>query len=291
VLDADIAKFFDNMSHEWIVKFAEHRIGDKRVLRLIKKWLAAGIIENENWQRTKRGTIQGASVSPLLANMYLHYALDQWSQQWRTRHAQGEVIIVRYADDIIAGFQHKEDAERYKVELSKRLAKFDLTLHPDKTRTIEFGRFAVENRKKRGLGKPETFDFLGFKHICGKSRKGGFLIRRKTIKKRLRKKLQEVKGKLRKKMHCTVEEQGRWLASVLNGYFNYYAVPTNMDAMQQFRTQLCWYWHQTLRRRSQKTKTTWAWLIPHIDKWLPLARCRRSFPVASALTQRRSPVR
>ena len=284
VLDADIRRFFDNMSQEWIVKFVEHRIGDKRVVRLIKKWLAAGVIEDEQWERARAGTPQGASVSPLLANIYLHYVLDQWSHQWRKRHARGEVIIVRYADDFVVGFQYLEDAKRYYTELEARVSKFDIELHPEKTRILEFGRFASKNRENRGEGNPETFQFLGFTHICGKSRNGKFLIRRKTIKKRFRKKLQDVRSKLRKRMHHPIAEQGEWLRAVINGYFNYHAVPTNMDTMQQFRTQIARYWYQTLRRRSQKTRVTWKWLIPHLDCWLPLARCRRPWPVLKSVT-------
>lgn len=279
LLDADIRSYFDTISHQWLIKFVEHRIGDRRVIRLIKKWLAAGVMDGKQLEQTKVGTPQGATISPLLANVFLHYVFDQWAHQWRKKNARGEIIIVRYADDFVVGFQHRSDALRFQSELAERLKKFELELHPDKTRILEFGRFAQSNREEKGLGKPETFNFLGFTHICSKNRNGKFLIRRKTIKSRFRKKLQDVKLKLRKRMHQVIEVQGAWLRSVLNGYFNYHAVPTNSAIIQQFRTEIARFWLLTLRRRGQKKPITWEQLQPHLIKWLPRARLRRPFPV------------
>lgn len=283
ILDADIRGYFDNISHEWLIKFVEHRIGDQRVVRLIKKWLAAGVMDGEHLEEAKRGTPQGATISPLLANLYLFYVFDQWAHQWRSRSTRGDVIIVRYADDFVVGFQYHSDALRFQTELIERLKKFELELHPDKTRIIEFGRFALSNREERGAGKPETFNFLGFTHICSKNRNGKFMIRRHTIKSRFRKKLQEVKRKLRARMHEVLEVQGAWLRSVLNGYFNYHAVPTNSAIIQQFRTEICRFWILTLRRRGQKKLITWDQLQPHIERWLPRARLRQSFPVVQGV--------
>ena len=230
MLDLDVRGFFDNVSHEWLVKFVEHRIADRRILRLIQKWLKAGVSEEGEWTETKVGTPQGAVVSPLLANIYLHYVFDLWVNQWRRKTARGDMIVVRYADDAVLGFEHRNEAEAFLEQLRERMRKFGLELHPEKTRLIEFGRFAEENRKRRGEGKPETFDFLGFTHICGKTWKGNwFTIRRQTVKKRLRSKLQAVKQELRKRWHERVAENGEWLRSVVQGYFNYHAVPGNFD--------------------------------------------------------------
>ena len=237
VLDADIRGFFDAIDHEWMLKFLEHRIADRRVLRLIRKWLRAGVSEDGKWSRTTVGTPQGSVISPLLANVFLHYVLDLWVNQWRQRHARGEVIVVRYADDFVMGFQYQEDAQRFLEALRKRLAKFSLELHPEKTRLIEFGRFAAERREKRGAGKPETFNFLGFTHGCGKTRKGAFTIKRKSIAKRLRAKLHEIKEQLVRCMHRPVVEIGKWLRSVVQGWMNYHAVPGNIRSLDQFRTQ------------------------------------------------------
>jgi RNA-directed DNA polymerase len=283
LLDADIRGYFDSISHRWLIKFVEHRVGDRRIIRLIKKWLSAGVMDGKELEKTKQGTPQGATISPLLANVYLHYVFDQWAHQWRKRMARGDMIIVRYADDFVVGFQHRLDAVRFQAALAERLKKFELELHPDKTRIVEFGRFALTNRKEKGLGKPETFNFLGFTHICSKNRKGKFLLRRKTIKSRFRKKLQEIKLKLQARMHEVIEKQGAWLRSVLNGYFNYHAVPTNSAIIQQFRTEIARFWLATLRRRGQKKPITWEKLQPHLEKWLPRARLRRSFPTVKCV--------
>src|SRR6266481_4671259 len=243
ILDADIRGFFDNLSHEWVIKFIEHRIADRRILRLTQKWLRAGVSEEGKWSKTEVGTPQGAVASPLLANIYLHYAFDLWVKHWRKHHATGDVIVVRYADDIVVGFENRADAERFLQEWKERLQKFGLELHPDKTRLIEFGRNAAVNRKKRGENKPEVFNFLGFTHMCGKTRKTGrFIVKRKTIRKRLSAKLRELKEEFRRRWHQPVAEVGKWLKSAVQGYFNYYAVPGNMDSLNSFRAQVIWRW-------------------------------------------------
>jgi RNA-directed DNA polymerase len=293
VLDADVSDFFSKIDHSWMKRFLEHRIADKRVLRLIQKWLAAGVIEDGSWSETIEGSPQGASVSPLLANVYLHYVFDRWARQWRLRHARGDMIVTRFADDFVVGFQHLGDAKRFLNDLRERFAKFNLELHPDKTRLIEFGRFAAQNRKARGLAKPETFDFLGLTHICGKTRDGRFWLRRITIKKRLRAKLKQVKAELRRRRHWPIPEQGRWLASVLRGHVNYYAVPGNIDSITAFRDQVRWYWIETLRRRSQRHRMTWDRYSRIERVWLPPARIVHPHPSVrfAARTQGRSPVR
>ncbi|MGI8505401.1 MAG: group II intron reverse transcriptase/maturase [Solirubrobacteraceae bacterium] len=293
VLDADIRDYFTSLDQSWLVTFLEHRIADKRVLRLIQKWLAAGVIENGEWSKTERGTAQGASVSPLLANVYLHYVFDLWAEQWRRRHARGDVILTRFADDYIAGFEHRDDAERFLVELRERFAKFGLELHPEKARLIEFGRHAARDRKARGLGKPETFEFLGFTHICAKTRKGRFTLKRVTIKKRMAAKLSEVKAELMRRRHLPTPEQGRWLASVIRGHCNYYGVPSNSDAIIQFRTQATRHWCWALRRRSQRHRLDWERMNRLANRWLPPARIQHPYPEKrfDARTQGRSPVR
>ena len=279
ILDADIRGFFDNLSHEWLVKFIEHRIADRRILRLIQKWLRAGVSEDGKWSKTEVGTPQGAVASPLLANVYLHYAFDLWVRQWRERHASGDVIVVRYADDIVMGFENREEAERFVQEWKDRLQKFGLELHPDKTRLIEFGRNAAENRRKAGDGKPETFDFLGFTHICGQTRKTGrYIVKRKTIRERLSAKLRELKEELRRRWHQPVAEVGRWLRSVVQGYFNYHAVPGNLDSLKAFRHQIIWRWYRALRRRSQRSRMTWARFRPLLIRWIPTARILHPHP-------------
>ena len=278
VLDADIRDFFNQLDHSWLTKFLGHRIADKRVLRLIGKWLAAGVIEDGEWSQTVEGAPQGASASPLLANVYLHHVFDLWADWWRRRHARGDVIIVRFADDIIIGFEYEEDARRFRADLCERLAKFGLELHPDKTRLIEFGRHAARNRGSRGLGKPETFDFLGFTHICAKSKNGRFWLKRITIAKRMRAKLREVNDQLKRRMHLPIPVQGRWLKSVVQGHFAYYAVPGNTDAVSAFRDQVTRHWLKALRRRSQRTRLTWARMGPIAKRWLPRARAMHPFP-------------
>ena len=293
VLDADIRDFFTSLDHSWVEKFIEHRIADQRILRLIRKWLSAGVIEDGNWSQTMEGAPQGASVSPLLANVYLHYVFDLWADWWRRCHARGEVIIVRWADDFIVGFEHQVDAQQFLAELRERFAKFGLELHPNKTRLIEFGRFAATNRQARGLGKPETFDFLGFTHICARMRDGRFWVRRITIPKRMRAKLREVKDQLKRRRHQPIPEQGRWLASVVRGYRAYYAVPGNRAAVASFRTQLTRLWHKALERRSQRTRIRWDRMNRLATRWLPPARVVHPFPDVRfrANTQGRSPVR
>ncbi len=293
VLDADIRDFFSKLDHGWIEKFLEHRIADKRVLRLIRKWLSAGVIEDENWSETLEGSPQGASVSPLLANVYLHYVLDLWAKWWRRRHARGDMIITRFADDFICGFEHLADAKQFLRDLRERLAKFGLELHPDKTRLIEFGRFAAQRRAARGLGKPETFDFLGFTHICGKGRSGSFWLRRHTVSKRLQAKLKQVKDQLKRRRHLPIPDQARWLASVVRGHLAYYAVPGNARAINAFRIQIGRHWLRALRRRSQRHRLSWQRMNRLIARWLPPVRILHPYPEArfDVRTRDRSPVR
>jgi RNA-directed DNA polymerase len=273
VLDLDVRGFFDNVSHEWLVKFVEHRIADRRIIRLIQKWMKAGVSEEGEWTETKVGTPQGAVASPLLANIYLHYVFDLWVNQWRRKWAHGDMIVVRYADDAVLGFEHRNEAEAFLEQLQERMRKFGLELHSEKTRLIEFGRFAEDNRKRRGEGKPETFDFLGFTHICGKTRKGNwFTVRRQTVKKRLRSKLQAVRQELRKRWHERIAETGDWLRSVVQGYFNYHAVPGNFAALQTFRREIAWAWLEALKRRSQRHRLPWERFRSITDRYLPRPR-------------------
>ncbi len=278
VLDADIQGFFDVISHEWTTKFVEHRIADRRVVRLIQKWLNAGVLENGKRTRVEEGTPQGGSVSPLLANIYLHYVFDLWAHHWRRNQAHGDVILVRYADDIIVGFQDQADAERFLSELRVRLGKFGLTLHPDKTRLIEFGRFAEPNRRERGEGKPQSFDFLGFMHYCSKTRKGKFAVKRRTMSKRIRRKLKELKADLKRRQHDPVPEVGRWLKSVLTGHFRYYGVPHNYQSIHAFRSELARLWRRVLSRRSQKGYVTWQRMARLNRRWLPSAHIYHPHP-------------
>jgi RNA-directed DNA polymerase len=293
VLDADIRDFFTRLDQGWLERFLEHRIADKRVLRLIQKWLRAGVIEDGEWSKTEEGTAQGASVSPLLANVYLHYVFDLWADQWRRRHARGDVIFVRFADDYVAGFEHREDAERFLADLRDRFAEFCLELAAEKTRLIEFGRFAARDRARRGVSKPETFDLLGFTHICAKDRHGRFKLKRVTSKKKMRAKLKSVKAEMRRRMHHPIPEQGRWLARVLAGHYNYYAVPDNSEALRAFRYRVMRHWRQVLRHRSQKGRITWERTRRLADRWLPRARILHPWPSVrfDARTQGRSPVR
>ena len=278
LLDADISNFFSELDQAWLMKFVEHRVADERILRLVRKWLAAGVIEDEEWSETLEGTPQGGSASPLLANVYLHYVLDRWARQWRQKHARGDMIIVRFADDFVVGFQHKGDARQFLMDLRARFAKFSLRLHPDKTRLIEFGRFAARNRAERGAGKPETFAFLGFTHICGKGRSGSFWLKRTTIAKRARAKLKELYDKLKRRRHRPVPEQGKWLASVLRGHYAYYAVPGNCRAVEAFRTQVVRRWHKALRRRSQRHRLNWERMGRLEKRWLPPVRIMHPYP-------------
>jgi group II intron reverse transcriptase/maturase len=293
VLDADFREFFTSLDHQWLMRFLEHRIADRRVLRLIGKWLAAGVIEKGSWTQYEEGVPQGASVSPLLANVYLHYVFDLWAHQWRQRHARGDVMIVRFADDFVMGFEHRDDAERFWAELRDRLAQFSLELNAEKTRLIEFGRFAARKRQARGLGKPETFRFLGFTHICGSSRSGHFKPLRITDSKRMRAKLSALKGKIERRRHLPIPEQGRWLASVLRGHANYYGVPGNQKALYAFRSEAVRLWFMALRRRSQRTTVTWERMRRFRARWLPFLTITHPWPDArfDAQTQGRSPVR
>lgn len=278
VLDADIRSFFDSVSHEWLIKFLGHRIGDPRMIRLIQKWLKTGVMEDGVVTASEMGTGQGAVISPLLANIYLHYALDLYAERWRRREAAGDMIIVRYADDFIVGFQHESDAKRFLDALRERLAEFALSLHPEKTRLIEFGRYAAQNRKRRGIGKPETFNFLGFTFICGKSRKGGFLIKRKTRRDRMRAKLKAVSQEMRRRMHQRVPDLGSWLRHVVKGYFNYHAVPTNIHALQEFRDEITQRWRRALSRRSDKGAIAWDQMVRIADAWLPQPHILHPWP-------------
>ncbi|MER9651864.1 group II intron reverse transcriptase/maturase [Mesorhizobium sp. M0199] len=280
IVDADIQNFFGSVSQDWLVRFVEHRIGDKRIIRLIRKWLKAGILEDGIVTVDDRGTGQGSVISPLLANIYLHYVFDLWVNRWRRREATGDMIIVRYADDVIVGFEREGDARRFLDAMRARLEEFMLSLHPEKTRLIEFGRFAAVDRKQRGLGKSETFAFLGFTFICGKSRKGRFLLKRKTRGDRMRVKLKDIKAELRRRMHWPIPEQGKWLRQVVTGHFAYYAVPTNGGALAAFRHHVTDLWRRTLRRRSQRDGFTWARMTKLTDDWLPKPRILHPWPNA-----------
>jgi RNA-directed DNA polymerase len=278
ILDCDIRGFFDHLSHDWLLKFVQHRVADRRILRLIQKWLKAGVMEEGEWKNTEMGTPQGSVISPLLANIYLHYVFDLWVDAWRKKCAQGEVIVVRYADDNVLGFQHRAEADRFLEEFRERLRKFGLELHPEKTRRIEFGRFAESNRNKRGEGKPETFDFLGFKHISGKGQKGGYAVKRQTIGKRMRAKLLEIKQQLRRRMHDPVARTGPWLRSIVQGYFNYHAVPGNLDSLSAFRHRVIRLWRIVLIHRGQKHHLTWVRMCKLADRWIPVPRALHPYP-------------
>ena len=279
ILDADIRSFFDTISHKWLVRFIEHRIGDRRIVRLIQKWLKAGVLEEGRLIETEEGTPQGAVISPLLANIYLHYVYDLWAHAWRKRHATGDMIVVRYADDTIVGFQRRTDAERFLNDLKERLAEFALSLHPEKTRLIEFGRFVAEERIRRGEGKPETFDFLGFTHICGLSRnRKRFQLKRKTKRKRKWATIRNIVEELRRIRHSPIDEQGRWLAAVLRGHYAYFAVPTNITAVRTLHHLITVRWFRSLRRRSQKHRLTWLRMNVLVEKYLPFPRVLHPWP-------------
>ena len=293
ILDADIRGFFDTIDHGWLMKFVEHRIADQRVLRHVKKWLNAGVLEDGTRTWSEVGTPQGGSISPLLANIYLHYVLDLWVKAWRRTKARGDLIIVRYADDFVVGFEHRDDAERFQEELKERLQQFHLELHPEKTRLIEFGRFAAASRRKRGDDHPDSFGFLGFTHSCGRTKNGSFQVVRQTMRKKMGAKLKELKAELRRRMHHSVSEVGRWLRAVLTGYYNYYAVPGNSQALWIFRGQLTRQWRRTLRRRSQKTRMSWKRMARITQHWLPLPRILHLYPEQRlrVITCGKSPVR
>src|SRR5438093_1779756 len=278
VLDADIRGFFDTLDHGWLIRFIEHRVADRRVVRLIQKWLAAGVLEDGQRTVSEVGTVQGGSVSPLLANIYLHYVFDLWVQRWRTTQAHGEVVVVRFADDFVVGFEHRAEAERFLAELRERFARFGLELHPDKTRLIEFGRFADRDRRQRGGGKPETFNFLGFTHSCAKTRAGKFTVLRQTMRTRLRAKPEEVKAELRRRRHDRIPEQGAYLRAVVLGHNRYYGVPLNGPALHAFRTALVPLWWRVLRRRSQGNHLTWRRMGAYATRWLPTPRICHPYP-------------
>jgi RNA-directed DNA polymerase len=271
IVDADIAGFFDAVSHEWLMRFVEHRIGDRRINRLIRKWLKAGVMEEGELVSTETGTPQGAVASPLLANIYLHYAFDLWADRWRKRQARGQVIIVRYADDIVMGFEHEGEARRFVADMRQRMEKFALSLHPEKTRLIEFGRYAAERRARRDLGEPETFNFLGFTHICGRSRQGVFQLKRQTRRDRMRARLRAIKEELQRRMHEPIPLQGKWLRQVVRGYFAYHAVPTYSKSMSTFRHYVTDLWRRALQRRSQRDRSTWARIAQLAAEFLPPA--------------------
>lgn len=276
ILDADIVSFFDELDHEWMMRFLEHRIADKRILRLIRRWLKAGVIENGSRKPSQKGTPQGAVISPLLANIYLHYAFDQWIHAWRKAPGCGCVIAIRYADDSVVGFEKKWTAQQFLTQLRERLGKFGLSLHPDKTRLIEFGRFAAERRRARGDAKPETFDFLGFTHCCGQDRKGHFRVTRLTVKKRMRATLAAIRETLLRRRHEPVPVVGAWLHRVVEGYFRYHAVPTNLFRLDGFRAEVCRAWRHALRRRSQRTRLNWDRFNRTVLQYIP--RCRKLHP-------------
>jgi group II intron reverse transcriptase/maturase len=281
ILDADVMGFFDNLSHEWAIKFIEHRVADRRILRLIRKWLKAGVSEDGQWSKTDKGTPQGAVASPLIANVYLHYLFDLWADVWRRKAAKGDVIIVRYADDVVLGFQQRADAVRFLGAFKERLAKFGLELHPDKTRLIEFGRYAARERMRRGEGKPETFNFLGFTHFCGQRHKTEtFTVWRITAKKRMVAKLKIIKAELRRRKHDRTSQVGVWLRSVVTGYYQYHAVPGNIDQLRIFQRRVNRLWRNVLVRRSQRARKKWEKFAPVFDKWIPTPRVLHPYPDA-----------
>ena len=269
VLDADIKGFFDAVDHTWLLRFVRHRVGDERITRLVGKWLKAGVLEGGQWSGSEQGTPQGAVISPLLANVYLHYVFDLWAQQWRRREVKGDMIVVRYADDLVVGFEHEAEARRFWDAMRTRFEQFSLELHGDKTRLLEFGRYAIERRQRNGQGKPQTFNFLGFTFICGRARRGAFLLRRHTRRDRMRAALREIKDEMRRRRHDSLTDQGRWLRSVVTGYFAYHAVPTNAHAIGAYRHHVVDLWRRSLKRRSQKDRMTWARMDRLANEWLP----------------------
>src|SRR6266481_3573518 len=279
VLDADIRGFFDNVDHEWTMRFLEHRVADHRILRLIQKWLQAGVSEDGQWSETEVGTPQGAVASPLLANVYLHYVFDLWVEAWRKKLARGDVIVIRYADDLVVGFESRAEAQRFLEEFRERLAKFGLELHADKTRLIEFGRFAAQQRKQHGEGKPETFTFLGFTHFCGQTtRAGAFIVWRITAKKRMVAKLKAIKVELQRRKHDPTRETGAWLRRVVLGYYQYHAVPGNSAQLRIFWRRACRWWRNVLVRRSQRGQVRWGRHFPILYRWIPQPRVLHPYP-------------
>jgi RNA-directed DNA polymerase len=294
VLDADIRGYFDSIDHGWLVKFIEHRISDRRLLRLLQKWLAAGVIDHGVWSETLQGSPQGATISPLLANVFLHYVFDLWVQQWRKRRARGDMVVVRYADDTAVGFQYHADAVQFLAELRERMRKFSLELHPEKTRLIAFGRYAAARRQEQSLrGAPETFAFLGFTHICARTRSGKFLLVRRTVRKRMSATLLRVRDELMRRRHLSVPEQGRWLGAVVRGYFAYHAVPTNGRSLAVFQKEVERRWLFALRRRSQRSRLTWERMQRLSDRWIPSPKILHPWPEErfDAKTRGRSRVR
>src|SRR6266851_2402671 len=293
VLDADLRDFFGSLEHAWLIRFVEHRIGDKRVVRLIQRWLAAGVLEDGAWTRSEAGAPQGGCISPLAANLYMHYVFDLWVQWWRRTAAQGDMVVVRYLDDFIVGFQYREDAERFLIAVRERLGQFGLMLHPDKTRLLEFGRFAAANRQQRGEKKPETFQFLGFAHVCGRTRAGRFAVQRQTVGQRLRAKLTEVSEELRRRWHAPIPEVGRWLGSVVRGHCQYYGIHGNSHAIKRFRDEVCRLWRRALSRRSQRGEVRWERMHRLMRRWIPPAQIVHPYPSVQfvVMTQGRSPVR
>jgi len=293
VLDADIRGFFDTLDHGWLVKFVEHRVADRRVVRLIQKWLNAGVLEDGTRTRSEVGTVQGGSISPLLANLYLHYVFDLWAQRWRKKQARGDVVVVRFADDFVVGFEHREEAEQFLTELRERLAQFGLTLHPDKTRLIEFGRFAAVSRRGRGDGRPETFNFLGFTHSCGKTRRGKFTVLRQTMRTRWQAKLKAVRAELWRRLHEPIPAVGAYLRSVVGGHVRYYGVPMNGSSLGAFRTAIGRLWWRALKRRSQTHHLSWERMRRYLDRWLPPARICHPYPLVrfGVVTQGKSRMR
>ena len=293
VLDADIRGFFDTLNHEWLVKFVEHRVGDRRIVRLIQKWLSAGVLEDGKRTQSEVGTVQGGSISPLLANIYLHYVFDLWIQRWRQKQAHGDVVVVRFADDFVVGFEHRHEAERFLVELRERFAEFGLELHPDKTRLIEFGRYAEQDRRRRGDGKPETFNFLGFTHSCAKTSQGWFTVLRQTMRTRWQAKLKAIKVELQRRLHEPIAKLGAYLRSVVRGHFRYYGVPMNGPALGAFRGAVGWVWWLVLRRRSQGNHLPWRRMKLHVRRWLPPPRICHPYPLVrlGVVTQGKSRMR
>ncbi len=293
ILDADIRGYFDAIDHEWLMRFIKHRIADKRVHRHIKKWLNAGVLEDGVKTSSEQGVPQGGSISPLLANIYLHYVFDLWANKWRKAPARGDVVIVRFCDDFVVGFQYRKDAERFYSELVERFRKFSLELNSGKTRVLEYGRYAAQSRIRKGQGKPETFNFLGFTFICGKTRKGKFVVFRHTISKRMIAKLKELKRDLRRRLHRPVPEVGKWLRSVLLGHYRYFGLPGNSRKLSAFRHYLVHLWFKALGRRSQKSKINWQRMNRLVKRYMPPARIVHRYPDLSLYvnTRGRSPVR